>query len=86
MDFLTKFFQSLFSGIDPVVVALWLRGFFAALFGGLSAGAIDVLVQILSLLQSGDPFAINWHTVARTVAIAALPVLIAYLKKPPAGA
>lgn len=83
MDFLTKFFQQLFVGVDPVTIATWVRGFFAAVFGGVSAGVIDVLVQILAQLQTSDPFVINWTLVARTVAIAALPVLIAYLRKPP---
>lgn len=82
MKFITDLVQALFAGIDPVKIALWVRGFFAALFGGIGAGAIDVLVQILAQLQTAEAFHVDWILVARTVAIAALPVLIAYLKTP----
>lgn len=83
MEFLTKFFQSLFSGIDPVTVALWVRGFFAAVWSGIGVGVVDILAQLLVQLQSTEPFAINWQLVARTVAIAVIPVLIAFFKKAP---
>jgi len=83
MDFLTRFFQALFSGIDPLTIALWVRSFIAVIFGGVVVGAIDVLVQILGILQSGTPFVIDWPTVLRTIAIAVIPVLVAFLKKPP---
>lgn len=84
MQFITKFFQTLFSGVDPERVALWVRGLFIGIVGALSQGAIDLLTQILGLLNSGDAVIpnISWQLIARTIAIAVIPAIILYLKRP----
>lgn len=83
MDFLKRFFLAIFAGFDPEGAGTWVRALVLVLWAGAVTGVVDVLVQFLSVLQSGDPFVIDWLLVIRTIAIAVLPTLIGFLRPAP---
>lgn len=80
MNFLAQFLQTLFSGVSPVTLAKWVRGLIGAVFGGVSTGVVDVLMQLLAEIQQSDAIVIDWRLVLRTMAAATIPSAIAWFK------
>lgn len=86
MKFFTDFLQELFKDTSPIVVATRVRALFDLIKSAVQLGIADVLAQVLVLLTNSEPFHLDWRMAARTVAVAALPVLIAILRESPRSA
>mgnify|MGYP001609771501 CR=1 FL=1 len=80
---ITDFFQELFKDVSPIVIATRVRATYDLLKSSVQLGLADVAAQTLVILTNSQPFLFNWRLAGRTVAVAALPMLIAILRESP---
>lgn len=77
--FIKDVLANLFSGVNAVTVAGWIRGFFAAIWGALAGASIDIGGQ---LTATGK---VDWVQAGHTALKVCIPVAIAYLLKGHSG-